>query len=139
MGTDIHIHVEYLRWKKGKKPQWIHADDTFFGNRNYHLFSLLAGWESEVEGLYPLRGIPDNSTFDTEKHYRDYGEEAHSASWLTTQEFGDCLDTVGNILKEEYPDDDTEDWLKHYYHIYRYMKDSDDEGEPARIIFWFDN
>ena len=97
---------------------------------------------------------------ETYRHYKDYGGEAHTASWLTTQEFGECLDIVERIVEERskqpktdlqrniemvekllrnYHDDNDDDWLKSYRLLYKYMKDSDDDGEPARIIFWFDN
>ena len=97
---------------------------------------------------------------ETYRHYKDYGGEAHTASWLTTQEFGECLDVVERIVEERskqpktdlqcnielvekllrnYHDNNDDDWLKKYRLLHKYMKDSDDEGEPARIIFWFDN
>ena len=42
------------------------------------------------------------------------------------------------MAKERYPDAD-KDWLKDYEFILKNLRDSDDDGEPARIVFWFDN
>lgn len=75
---------------------------------------------------------------ETYRHYKDYDGEAHTASWLTTEEFGECLDAVDVVVREQEPEA-SDDWLKNYRLIHKYMKDSDDEGEPARIVFWFDN
>ncbi len=160
MGTDIHIHIEYLRRKKSKKPHWIHPGEEFDADRRYSVFGILAGLRSDIKPLYPPRGLPGDITMETYRHYKDYGGEAHIASWLTTQEFGECLDVVERIVEERskqpktdlqcnielvekllrnYHDDNDDDWLKSYRLLYKYMKDSDDDGEPARIIFWFDN
>lgn len=138
MGTDIHIHVEYLRRKKGKKPYWMHSGEEFCADRLYGVFGILAGLRSDINPLYPPRGLPGDITMETYRHYKDYDGEAHTASWLTTEEFGDCLDAVDVVVREQEPEA-SDDWLKNYRLIHKYMKDSDDEGEPARIVFWFDN
>ena len=75
---------------------------------------------------------------ETCSHHKDYEGDAHTESWLTTDEFGECIDAVDAIFREQKPDVNN-DWLKNYRLIHKYMKDSDDEGEPARIVFWFDN
>lgn len=139
MGTDIHIHLEYQQRKKGKKPRWMHVNKEFEEQRRYLMFGILAGARSDVEPLFPPRGLPDDITQKTLRDHDDWGGDAHTESWLTTEEFGMCLNTVEVIYKERYQDEYQEEWLEDYHHIYRYMKDSDDEGEPARIIFWFDN
>lgn len=138
MGTDIHIHVEYLRRKKGKKLRWIHSVEDFSTERLYGVFGILAGLRSNIKPLITPRGLPGDITMETYRHYKDYEGEAHTTSWLTTDEFGECLDTVDAAIREQEPEV-IDDWLKSYRLIHRYMKDSDDEGEPARIIFWFDN
>ncbi len=138
MATDIHIHVEYLRRKKGKKPCWIDSGEEFDRERLYGVFGIMAGVRSDIMPLYPPRGLPDDITRETYKHYKDYEEDAHTESWLTTDEFSECLDAVDAIVRVRNPEV-SDDWLKSYRFIHKYMKDSDDEGEPARIIFWFDN
>ena len=138
MGTDIHIHIEYQRRKKGKKPRWIHSGEDFIPDRLYSVFGILAGLRSVIKPIVPPRGLPDDITLETYRHYKDYEGEEHTASWLTTEEFGECLDVVDSVVRAQEPDV-SGDWLKNYRLIHKYMKDSDDEGEPARIIFWFDN
>ncbi len=139
MGTDIHIHVEYQSCRKGKKPQWIHSREKFTGDRIYAVFSVLAGVYDYIKPLYPPRGLPDDITLITYKDYKDWLGDAHTESWLTTKEFSECIVTFEKICRENNPDEYVDRILKNYHHILKYMKDSDDEGEPARIIFWFDN
>ena len=139
MGTDIHIHVEYLRRKKGKKPRWIHVNKDFEEYRNYQVFGILAGARSDIEPLFPPRGLPDDVSLETLRIHKDWEGDAHTESWLTTEEFGMCLNALEEIYKRRDPDDYQDEWLKEYRLVHKYMKDSDDEGEPARIIFWFDN
>ena len=38
-----------------------------------------------------------------------------------------------------YSNDAPEDRLKSYKRAYSYLYDSDKEGEPSRVVFWFDN
>ena len=139
MATDIHIHVEYQQRSKRGRLHWVHANEEFERDRNYDMFGILAGLRSDIEPIFPPRGLPEDISLETEQSHKDWGEGAHTESWLNTQEFGACLEAVEEIYKERCPDEYEEEYLKGYRLIYRYMKDSDDEGEPARIIFWFDN
>ena len=139
MGTDIHIHVEYQQRSKRGRLHWVHANEEFERDRNYDMFGILAGLRSDIVPKFPPRGLPEDVSLETEQRHKDWGEGAHTESWLTTQEFGACLEAAEEIYRERYPDEYEEGVLKGYKHIYQYMKDSDDEGEPARIIFWFDN
>ena len=137
MARDIHLHVEYYRRKKGKKPRWVHSENNFINDRLYFVFSII-GMGGDINPLFPLRGLPGDLTLETYNDYKQWGGEALDVSWLTSHEFGKCLDTIDRIVKEEcsYVDND---WLENYIYIYKCMKESEDEGEPARIIFWFDN
>ncbi len=136
MAIDIHLHVEYRRRKKGRKSHWVHSENVFINDRLYSVFSIL-GRGGSIKPLFPLRGLPGDLTLETYNNYKQWGGEAFDVSWLTTQEFGQCLDAVDSIVKEECSCVE-DDWLKNYTYIYRCMKESEDEGEPARIIFWFD-
>ncbi len=139
MGTDIAIHIEYLRHKRGKKPYWVHPGEEIIGDRLYYVFGILAGVRCNTEPLYHPRGMPGNATLKTYNDYKSFGEGLYATSWLTTQEFRECLETIDKIAKEEDGECYNENWLKNYWEIYNYMKDSEDAGEPARIVFWFDN
>lgn len=138
MAIDIHLHVEYRKRKKGKKSHWVHSENTFINDRLYTLFSLL-GRGGEYDPLFPLRGLPGDPTSVTYESYKQWkGGICENASWLTTQEFGECLDNYIKIVKEEIKDSDCEEWLKNYRLLYSCMKEAEDNGESARIIFWFD-
>ena len=135
MGTDIWIHIEY---KCRKTKNYKHARE-FDGDRLYGLFGILAGARSEIEPIYPPRGLPDDVTRLTYKKYQDGEGDFHTASWLTASELRECLDSVDEIIKQEKKDAYNKDWLKGYEKIYRYLKYYDDIGEPSRMVFWFDN
>ena len=75
----------------------------------------------------------------TYKEYKMWGGDAHTASWLSTEEFGECLEELKKIFRDDVPDENVDEILNDYLQIYRSMKESEDDGEPARIVFWFDN
>lgn len=152
MATDIHISVEYLERKTNRYKK---SPEDFGRNRHYLLFDLLGGGCGNRNPLYHTRGLPIDVSDNTYKEYKKDEEGFHHASWLTTMEFRECLDECNALEATDYdkiPEDHKQkleylhqnlpkidDPMKNYELIYKYMKDSDDEGEPARIIFWFDN
>jgi hypothetical protein len=100
MGCDIHIYVEIE-----KDNKWIPADkldyvDEFYSGvychapfyvkreiyeeRNYHLFSFLAGVRGWDEPTIPPRGFPDNLS-DEIQEIVDFGFE-HTACWLSLRD-----------------------------------------------------
>lgn len=137
MGTDIHIHIEHKSRKRKKFVYDFEAD----GERIYSLFGVLAGTRGDCDALFDPRGLPTDVSPEVLEEYKLWDGDAHTHSWLTTEEFGKCLDSyfedctkvAGN--SEEY----VREWMSSYYKIYEYMKYSEDEGEPSRIVFWFDN
>ena len=130
MGMDIHIYMEYCNRKTNRFTFYR----EFKARRCYGLFGILAEVFYDENPLYISRGFPDDASDYVLKEYRDWRADAHHTSWLNAEEFGYCLD----LAKERYPDDD-EDWLKDYEFILKNLKDSDNDEEPARIVFWFDN
>lgn len=134
MATDIHMHLEHKSRKTNKYVYDFEAD----GNRIYALFGALA----RVRGpfyLYNQRGLPKDISPEVLAEYQSWGEDAHTPSWLTTNEFRKCLDLTIMKLSEEYDVKEVKSWLKSYEWIYEYMKYCEDEGEQSRIVFWFDN
>lgn len=136
MGTDIWINVErksrrYRRYKYGK--------EFFFARRYYILFGFLASARSEFEALYPPRGLPKDISKTTLRKYKDGEEDFHTCSWLTTSEFRECIDHANNTAEKLNRINNQFDPRPDYERIYQCMKESEDEGEPARIVFWFDN
>ena len=131
MGTDIHM---YMECHSRKKKQYTYHG-KLEGYRLYGLFGIMSDVFTDEEPLYYSRGLPGDVTNQVYRAYKDEGGDAHHASWLNTEEFRKCLD----VANERFAKDAPEDWLKQYELVYSYLKDSDDEGEPARIVFWFDN
>ena len=131
MGTDIHIHIEY----KSRKKKGYRYGGKFLGERLYGVFEILAGVRSELPPLYPLRGLPGEVTKETLSNYHIDKCDSHHIGWLTTDEFGDCLEEAAIRYFNEAPND----WLRPYERIYEYMKEHEGYGERCRIIFWFDN
>ena len=134
MATDIWIHVEYKSRKTGK---WTYAYEVD-GDRNYNLFSVLAGTRGDCLPLYNPRGLPSDISDMAKKEYEDWGADAHTPSWLTTQEFKECLSTTIKRSEDSYREE-MKKWLKPYYGIYKKMNTIESKGEPCRIVFWFDN
>ena len=124
MGVDIRVHMEY---RHRKHHRWIYYDKDFPTYRCYGLFEMLGGLTGNV--LIPSRGLPDDATLETQKAYRGGG---YCPSWITAPELRLCLDTMYSKYNLEYKS------MTEYELIYKYMKDSDDEDEPSRLVFWFD-
>lgn len=137
MGADIRIYMEYLE-RKSNKYKCI---GEFDGERLYGVFGIIAGVRSDIKPIYPPRGLPIDVNDSIYKKYT--GEpEYHTASWLSTSELRECLDAVYEIFRKE--DEEVgrtydPDWAKSYEQIYNYMKSSEEDGDPTRIVFWFDN
>ena len=135
MATDIWIHIEY----KNRKTKHYNYAREFYGDRLYGVFGILAGARTDIEPIYPPRGLPDDLTRRTYEKYLDGEGDFHTASWLFASELRECLDAVDEIVRDKEPVTYKNDWLKRYEKIYRYMKYCDDIGESSRMVFWFDN
>ena len=109
MGCDIHMFVEYKKTFKDEQ-KWINGDyykrnphyekDSqwnnnefelieFCGDRNYSLFSTLAGVRDYSDKIIPVAEPkylpPDISEFVNE-HAKRWEGDAHTHSWLTLKE-----------------------------------------------------
>lgn len=158
MGTDIHIHLEY----RSRKTKHFQYGGELDGKRLYGIFEIMAGSEvrGDGESLYPVRGLPEDVTQVTYKDYKDWEGDAHHASWLTTNEFASCIvETYIRInsidalkLYKEYEDlwkkirlitdielKKDDDCLLSYKQMLNLMLSYEKNGEPCRIVFWFDN
>lgn len=140
MATDIWTHIEY---KHRKKKKYVHAEGTETGLRYYAMFWTMAGvrFVPNFEQLYKPKGLPGDITQETLEEYRDGKPDFHTMSWLDTEELKACIDSVREISITRYNEspEKVDEWLQPYTSIYHYMKECDDEGEPARLVFWFDN
>lgn len=160
MGCDIHVFVEAFnkenkQWErkalyyKDKNGEFQEAW-TLLENRNYELFSRLAGVRGSGESFVCPRGVPDDMSEEISKEYSSYCDW-HSATWYDYCELNLYADTdkafvddyVYNLDNDEYEVDDrwnivrpfvdTIDKIIEAYGIY-YPK----PGE-VRIVMWFDS
>ena len=123
VGTDIWAYIE----SKDLNGNHTVADVSL--DRDYRMFSLLAGVGAKCNPIYPPRGLPDDANVTIIEIYQGLGEFAHTASWLSTNELEDVFhayndSTEGLSIPTVY--DST---LKTMRHL----------GEDTRLIFWFDN
>ncbi len=157
MGTDIHIHLEY----RSRKTKIYHYGGELNSEREYGIFNVMAGSEVSGDGdsLYPVRGLPGDVTQTTYNYYKEWDGDAHHASWLNTNEFASCIvdayirmNSIDALkLYKEYEDlwkkirlitrvpKKNDDCLLSYKKILDHMLSYEKDGEPCRIIFWFDN
>lgn len=140
MGCDIHIVLE-----KKSGCRWIGVD-TFAGHesshgkgwnspaarsRNYGRFAALAGVRGE--GPAP-RGLPDFPSDTTALLLEEYGQDAHSVSWLPIDEAAQIFSQTQGVLKDD-------DFALRYPESYFFGVDTSDHSSwgEYRIVFWFDN
>lgn len=118
MGCDIHMYVEYkkrlpVKATKDYEEQWISGDyfkfDPYdetqegkyeqielYGNRNYALFSTLAGVRDYTDKVIPVaepKGIPDDCCNYVKERNEAWGNDAHTHSWLTLKELKEYQST----------------------------------------------
>ncbi len=121
----------------------VHAEYEPYDTRYYPMFYAMAGIRRVpcFEQLFKPRELPGDITQLTYDRYIENKCEYHTRSWLTTEELKECIDSVKDISIRIYHDDlqTVDDYLGVYCRLYQYMKELEDRGEPARIVFWFDN
>ncbi len=167
MGCDIHMFIEKrLRstdpWQLDehhvKEPDESYLKETSCTGRNYEMFGAMAGVRRPDNAIFEERGIP--SDVSPELKEEASGPDWHSHSWLTPEEFKQCLDKCDYSVHDTYSTEAFYDgpWDKgpgDYTPIYRYcMKWLEEhavdnillgrEKDPAyspeiRLVFWFDN
>ena len=99
MGCDIHMYLEKKvdgKWVSADpitkdKEGWfeINREDRIYHDRNYLLFSVLAGVREPLPGVwqkYEVKGFPDDADPLLCKVYEQWGEDAHTASHLTLKD-----------------------------------------------------
>lgn len=135
MGCDIHLHVEI---KIGNK--WCHYA-LLDVDRSYSLFAKMAGVKNR-DGIIPIdkpRGLPNNISQETLLHYEFWGTDAHSESYLTSQEIAE----LESWIKEQ-------DWIPNncfgrlfgnsFTSVYNgHAVGRSPTFEDFRFVFWFDN
>jgi len=135
MGCDIHLHAEVK-----VENEWHHYAEIDV-RRNYNLFSLMAGVRGFYEGsptpIHEPRGLPSDMSVVTNISYKECDMDAHSASYLRSDE-------IGFLMRcKELWDKDTPSW--EYFGFFFGNCWGDDKKEwpkdiqDLRWVFWFDN
>lgn len=157
MGCDIHMHVEYKDDRR-TNGVWVSGDYytrnecggfslvEFCGDRNYHLFAILADVRNNGDYTYidMPRGIPDDATETVRIYYAIWGMDAHSASYFTLKELidfykenkDDQLEFLIRKLKER-ADELNVIWDFEWEHDGSGI--GYEKSDNIRIVFWFDN
>ena len=151
MGCDIHAFIEY---KHLLEDRWSAISGQLYLDRNYGLFSALAGVRSYGDAIDYLepRGIPDDISWMTESKYTLLvvpGEETNEEGCCTREEAERYLGYGSEIWEEtregsEYyritgPDWHTPSWLNlgEFQTVYdRYLaryRDEYDERDAGKI------
>ena len=107
MGCDIHMYVEYKskvsnKWEsgdfykvnpyKGQEDEPDYSVIELHGDRNYELFSTLAGVRDYSEKVIPVaepKGIPEDVCEFVKAEFIKWDSDAHTPSWLTLKEIRD--------------------------------------------------
>lgn len=137
MGCDIHCHVEVKF-----NDKWHHY--TFLRiSRHYLLFAKMANVrnDAKVTPIDKPRGLPNDITDMVKFIYKQWENDAHSQSYLTSKEVidlcqwiqesfinpNDILSSFGYLFGNYYKD----------FHLYH--EDFPEELQDFRWVFWFDN
>lgn len=132
MGADIHMMVEYLSFTGHDGAEhWDSFGGRLNPGRDYLFFGILAGVRDEGQ-IFPLRGMPDNLSWDGKDYYAD-DDDLHSKTWLTYEEYAKCF-AVRMLHPDGYgpPAIGYEAALA----LLRFFYDS---NRPARLLIAFDN
>lgn len=137
MGCDIHTHFEIK-----VDGEWLHYSQANI-RRNYRLFEKMAGVRGESKNAISLpRGLPNNLSKITQLEVDYWDTDAHSHSWLSTDEIKE-IHKFHEELYEEGWKIDMEQWGYLYgngWNDFHEFRDSYPEWvEDIRMVFWFDS
>jgi hypothetical protein len=143
MGCDIHAFGEVK--VKGK---WIGLGEITSTQRNYHLFTKLAGVRNYDNAKAPApKGFPPEGISETTLlNWKSWEGDGHSVSYMDCQEILDIEKWM-----DEHKYKGSHNWQPYFGYLFGngwgdHIKYPEDglgglpEGfEGARIIYWFDN
>jgi hypothetical protein len=142
MGCNIHVHVEIK-----VKGRWLHYNHPYV-RRNYWLFGKMAGVRNydNVKPISKPKGFPDDASETTAlDFYEQWGVDAHSASWLSSEEVKEFSEWFGKQPGRDQGDVHGFEGIFGYLFgntlagFSKYPEDQPDFLEDFRIVFWFDN
>ena len=148
MGCDIHCFVEkadkdYNFWYQVK----LYRVDRYYNDlevvrayedRDYNLFSILAGVRGPHEPLIEPRGLPGHLSMDVERESELFGSDAHTQTWYDLNEL--------ILLKRMHRNE--EDYISFVNFVDQILTYLDFAGESIygnvevgryRVIIWFDS
>jgi len=138
MGCDIHPRIA-RRTGEGELVSFMHG--TLDLGRDYVMFGLMAGVRGK-EKLFEPRGLPDDVPFSYKFDHDRLDGDAHSASWLTTQEVRMVADAYPEVAERLDGKRRQNPWLAALVGLMEAVDRWSDEYDPdggAVLIFWFDN
>lgn len=106
------------------KPEWADNGD---------------GWVRREDALRWLHSGASKPDYDSKGGLRRVTDpDAHSASWLDTEELAKVLDHYAAHVQNNYPSEKPEAPIE-WQAILAAMRSFESNGKSARVIFWFDN
>jgi hypothetical protein len=139
MGCDIHACVErqeYVSRGDGRwgftAEVWLHRDYTMFA----HMADVRNHYDVRLEPVAPRRDWSGREGAEgvdpwTVDQLKDHGD--HSHSWLDTEEFAEAISRTRQRRSVPIPIG------AEYEATLAYMLALEKAGQPARIVFSFDN
>ena len=141
LSEDRDNKLNELLGNEPTKYRWVSADkwsynegwgtnwaDQYYDNRNYQLFSILAGVRGDYSPIVEPRGIPKDASSGYKYMCRGWEGDAHSHSYYTLTE-------LLNVNWEEYDDCHLDGFLQSLER----MKEIDEDTDNVRMCFFFDN
>lgn len=142
MGCDVHCHFEIK-----VDGEWLHYSAPHI-DRNYQLFSKMAGVRGEETPIAKPRGLPQDAT-KTTKLVSDY-DCGHTHSWLSADEIGELARWYEDTFckKGAWHSFETDGFGYLFGNGWDYKKypksDGGYDGVPiaiqdVRLVFWFNS
>lgn len=138
MGCDIHVHIEVRH-----EGAWFHYA-TPRVDRNYRLFSLMAGIRSEdtgIQPIFPVRGLPTDCSPITAWEYEQdtLRFTPKSTSVIVDNELPELQRAYCEVSNTSLVDLTTDlEWTVFHTFVQGSSMAHHPEYDGLRIIFWFD-
>jgi len=136
-GERVERWISADKWiieNKGKSDEYwsVPYEDSFYDNRNYYLYSILADVRNygldRIEPICEPRGVPEDAS-DGYRYVVDrWDGDGHSHSYFTLEE-------LKNVNWSEY----NKEWIQDFLETIQKMKQVDTDPKKVRAVFFFDN
>lgn len=127
MGCDIHAYLQITPLNTSTS---VGLGEANLG-RNYELFGLMAGVRChDYTPEADVRGLPDPIALDIKEEFDSRGEDAHTPSWLTTQELIRVCRKLEKIQGRRH---------QKLRSLCGFMVDLERRELHPQLVFWFDS